>query len=62
MQQLKHPWIMVCCTVSIASDVAQVSRFDDVTDPATANAAKLGRDGQIYGAGAGPEMGGAFCD
>ena len=48
--------------VSVDSDVVPVSGLDDVTDAARANAAKLGRDDAILGAGAGPGMGGAFCD
>ena len=48
--------------MSIDSDVVSVSGLDDVTDPATANAAKLGRDDAICGTVAGPAMGGAFCD
>ena len=50
--------------VSIVSpaDVVLVSGLDNVTDPATAKAAKLGRDYAICGAVAGSEMGGAICD
>jgi hypothetical protein len=48
--------------VSIDSVVAPVSGLDDVTDPATANAAKLGRDDAMCGTVEGPERGGAFCD
>ena len=47
--------------MSIDSDVVLVSALDDVTDPATANTTKLGRDYAICGAVAGPEIGGVFC-
>ncbi len=38
------------------------SGFDDLTDTARANAAKLGRDYAMCGAVAGPGIGGTFCD